>query len=47
MKPAPVFLYSRFVSVGSPFGPQLTGMPFQRQFTPWPGSVAVARSNAR
>ena len=43
-RPSPRLRYSRLVSVGRPLGPQLTGMPFHRQLTPWPGSVAVARS---
>ena len=35
--PSPLLRYRRLVSVASPFGPQLTGSPFQVQFAPCPG----------
>ena len=45
--PSPLLWNSRFVSVGSPLGPQLTGTPFQTQLGPVPTSAAVWRSNRR
>ncbi len=35
------------MSVGSPFGPQLTGTPFHRQFGPFPGSGAGVEIEAQ
>jgi hypothetical protein len=45
--PSPRLRNRRFVSVGSPFGPQFTGTPFHRQLGPFPGSGTAARSKRR
>ena len=42
--PPPSLWNRRFVSVGSPLGPQFTGIPFHTQLAPSPGSGAVAGS---